>query len=94
MDKETLKMFSEMLDSKLEAIEDRLNGIDNRLDKSTMLLEDLSGKVETMAEVQKLHMEQNENTHIDIVKSFSEKIEVIELAVKNTSMDVKEIKMV
>ena len=114
MDKETLKMFSELLDSKLGtlenklddklgalenrldskfgALENRLDGLDNRLDKNTMLLENLTSKVETMAEVQKSHMEQNEKAHNDIVKSFSEKIEVIELAVKDTSKDVKEIK--
>ncbi|MGV8983079.1 hypothetical protein [Clostridium sp.] len=118
MDKETMEMFSKMLDSKLGALENTLDSklgalenrldsklgalenrldsklvaMDNRLDKNTMLLEDLTSKVETMAEVQKLHMEQNEKAHNDIMKNFSEKIEVIELAIKDTSKDVKEIK--
>lgn len=107
VDKETLKMFSELLDSKLGTLENKLDdklgalenrldskfgALENRLDKNTMLLENLTSKVETMAEVQKSHMEQNEKAHNDIVKSFSEKIEVIELAIKDTSKDVKEIK--
>ena len=107
VDKETLKIFSELLDSKLGTLEnrlddklgalenrldDKLGALENRLDKNTMLLENLTSKVETMAEVQKSHMEQNEKAHNDIVKNIYEKIEVIELATKDTSMDVKEIK--
>jgi hypothetical protein len=48
-------MFGIILDSKLGALENRMNA---KLDKNTMLLENLTGKVETMAEVQKSHMEQ------------------------------------
>ncbi|MBZ9689229.1 hypothetical protein G9F72_023310 [Clostridium estertheticum] len=67
MDEETMKMFSGILDSKLGALENRLNSklgtLENKLDKNTMLLKNLTSKVETMAEVQKLHMEQNEKAH-------------------------------
>jgi prophage DNA circulation protein len=99
MDKETLKMFSELLDSKLGALENRLddkigaleNRLDAKLDKNTMLLENLTSKVETIAEVQKSYMEQNEKAHNEMVKILNEKIDVIELAVKDTSNDVKEI---
>ena len=74
MDKETLKMFSELLDSKLGDLENRLDSklgdlenrldsklgnLEKKLDKNTMLLENLTVKVETIAEVQKSHMEQN-----------------------------------
>jgi len=122
MDKETMEMFSKMLDSKLGALEKTFdskfgalektfdskfgslentldsklgaleNRIDTKLNKNTMLLENLTSKVETMAEVQKSHMEQNDKAHNDIAKNFSEKIDVIELAIKDTSKDVKEIK--
>ena len=100
MDKETLKMFSELLDSKLGDLENRLDGklgalekrLDVKLDKNTMLLENLTVKVETIAEIQKSHMEQNEKAHNDMINSFNDKIDVIELAVKDTSRDVKEIK--
>ena len=103
MDKETLEMFSELLDNKLGAFENRIENkfkildskigaLDTKSDKNTMLLENLTSKVETMAEVQKSHMEQNEKANNDIVKTIGEKIEVIELAIKDTSNDVKEIK--
>lgn len=96
MDKETLEMFSELLDNKLGALESRIDNrfstLDTKLDKNIMLLENLKSKVETMAEVQKSHMEQNEKAHNDIVKTIGEKIEVMELAIKETLNDVKEIK--
>ena len=53
MDKETLKMFSELLDEKLGALE-------NRLDKEASLLNNLASEVETIAEAQKSHMGQGE----------------------------------
>jgi hypothetical protein len=129
MDKETLKMFSELLDSKLgelenrldsklgelenrlddklESLENRLEGklgtlekrLDDKLDKNTMLLdkntillENLTVKVETIAEIQKSHMEQDEKAHNDMINKFNCKIDLIELAIKDTSKDVKEIK--
>jgi hypothetical protein len=111
MDKETLKMFSELLDSKLGDLENRLDGklgdlenrldgklgdlkksLDVKLDKNTMLLENLTSKVEIIAEVQRSHMNENEKAHNDIVTRLTERIDVIELAVKDTSKDVKEIK--
>ena len=51
MDKETLEMVRELIDSKLGALE-------NRLDKETKLLETLTSKVETIAKVEKTHIEQ------------------------------------
>jgi hypothetical protein len=111
MDKETLRMFSELLDSKLGDLENRLDSklgalekrldsklgdlekrLDNKLDKNTILLENLTVKVETIAEIQKSHMEQDEKAHNDMINNFSGKIDLIELAIKDTSKDVKEIK--
>lgn len=50
MDKETLKMVSELLDNKLGALE-------NKVDKEAKLLETLTSKVETIAKVEKTHIE-------------------------------------
>jgi chromosome segregation ATPase len=82
----------------LNVVKEDVNGLKEdakslnvKVDKNTMLLEDLKSKVETIAEVQKSHLEQNEKAHNEIVKNLNEKIDVIELAVKDTSNDVKEI---
>lgn len=100
MDKETLKMFSELLDSKLGDLENRLDSklgalekrLEYKLDKNTTLLENLKVKVESIEEIQKLHMAQNQKEHNDIINSFSDKIDVIDFYVKDTSKDVKENK--
>ncbi|WP_291641921.1 hypothetical protein [Clostridium sp.] len=89
------KMYSEVIGIRqdLTSVKEDVKGLNIKVDKNTMLLENLTTKSETIAEVQKSHMEQNENAHKDLVKNLmSEKIEVIELAVKDTSKDVKEIK--
>lgn len=88
MDEETLKMFSELLDSKLGALENRL---DVKLDKNTMLLENLTSKVETIAKLQKLHMEQNEKALNEISKNLNKRIDAMEVAIKYTSEGVEEI---
>ncbi len=69
-----------------------LKKMDSKIDKNTLLLEDLTTKVKTIAEVQKSHMEQNEKAHNEISKPLAEKIDVVELAVKDTSKDMKELK--
>jgi len=133
VDKETLKMFSELLDSKLGSLENRIdeklgtlenrldeklgtlenrlddklgalenrlddklgaleNRLDNKLHKNTVLLENLTSKLEVVAEVQISHMGQNEKAHDDIVENIGKKTDVLELAIKDTSSDVKEIK--
>jgi gas vesicle protein len=96
------KMYSEVMGirqdltsvkGELSSVKEDVKGLNIKVDKNTMLLENLTTKSETIAEVQKSHMEQNENAHKDLMKNLiSEKIEVIELAVKDTSKDVKEIK--
>ena len=63
-----------------------------KVDKNTLLIEDLTIKVESIAEVQKSYMNQNEKDHNDIVENINEKIDILELSTKATSKDVKEIK--
>ena len=76
----------------VKGLKEEVKSLNVKVDKNTVLLENLTSKVETIAEVQKSHMEQDEKAHSDIVKNLTEKIDVIELAVKDTSNDVKEIK--
>ena len=111
MDKETLKMFSELLDSKLGELENRLDNklgdlenvldsklgdlgkrLDVKLDKNTMLLENLTSKVEIIAEMQKSHINEDEKAQNDIVTRLTERIDAMDLAIKDISNDVKEFK--
>ena len=84
MNKDDLKAIAELLDSKLNPMKKQLN-------KNTLTLEEVKSDIKTIAEVQKSHMKQNEKAHDEIVKPLNEKLNVIELAVKDTSKNVKDI---
>jgi hypothetical protein len=67
------KMYSELstfktdVTTEFKGIRQDLKGLNIKVDKNTMLLENLTAKSEIISEVQKSHMEQNENAHKDIV---------------------------
>jgi hypothetical protein len=95
------KIYSEVqLHSKrLDSIDGRLDSVDSRLDKlenevknNTIKLEVVDKKLETLSEIQKSYMEQNERQHAEIIIPMKESINVIELAAKNTSRDMLEMK--
>ncbi|MFL0198288.1 hypothetical protein ACJDU8_22385 [Clostridium sp. WILCCON 0269] len=95
------KMFDllEKIYSEVQSHSKRLDGLDQKFDslesevkKNSITLEGVQSDIKTMAEVQKSHMQQNEKAHRDIVKPLSEKVDVIELAVKDISKDTKELK--
>jgi phosphoenolpyruvate-protein kinase (PTS system EI component) len=107
MDKETLKMFGELLGSKLSELENRLGSkledlenrldsklgaMEKKLDKNTMLLEDLTSKVDIIAEMQKSHMDVDEKAEDDLVTRLTERIDAMDLAIRDNSNDVKEFK--
>lgn len=84
LDKEVKDILVKLLEG-----QDRLAG---EVKKNSVKLESIEKKIDIIAEVQKSHMEQNEKAHNEIIKPLSEKVSVIELAVKDTSKDMKELK--
>lgn len=98
MDTEILELLKLMqsdingMKNDIKTINSKIEVMDSKIDKNTLMLENLTKKVEVVAEVQKSHMEQNEKLHKETNKLLSDKIDIIELAVKDTSKDVKEIK--
>lgn len=85
------KMYSDM-NTRFDRIEVRLDSVESEVKKNSIKLESIEKKIDIMSEVQKSHMDQNEKEHNEVVKPLSEKVDVIELAVKDTSKDVKDIK--
>lgn len=84
LDKEILELLKNM--------QTDFKKMDSKIDKNTLMLETLNTKVETIAEVQENHMKQTEKAQNEIVNKVNEKIEIVELAVKDTSKDMKELK--
>lgn len=80
------------MDSRLDKVDSRLDKMDGKIDKNAVMLEKLDTNVKIIAEVQKAHIEQDKKKHVEIIKPLSEKVDVIELAVKDISKEVKELK--
>ncbi|AKN34258.1 hypothetical protein Ccar_25875 (plasmid) [Clostridium carboxidivorans P7] len=66
--------------------------LESEVKKNSIKLESIETKLNTIAEIQKAHMDQNEKAHTEVIKPLSEKVDVIELAVKDTSKDMQELK--
>ena len=66
--------------------------MDIKIDKNTIILEDLRAKLETAAEVQQAHMEQNERQSTVTMRTINDRSSLVETAVQKTSEDIGEIK--
>ncbi len=99
--KEGIKVISarlERVEDRLEKVEDRLEKVEDRLEKvesktgaNTLLLEDANKKLQILAEVQSSFQEQLGRAKDREGRSLTDRLEVIELAVKDTSQGVKDI---
>lgn len=105
MDREVLELLKSMqndiksINGKINNLSDgqndlknKVGSLENEVQKNSIKLESIENKIDTIAEVQKNHMDQNEKAHKEIIKPLDEKVDVIGLAVKNTSKDMKELK--
>lgn len=82
----------EKLTSEVGSLKGEVGSLKGEVQKNSIKLESIEKKIDIIAEMQTAHKEQNEKAHNEIIKPLDEKISVIELAVKDTSRDVKELK--
>jgi chromosome segregation ATPase len=80
------------INNRFDKIDNRLDKIDNRLNKIELVQEEIKTKVITLGELHQAHEEQQGRLFGHIDNIVSEKIDVIETAVKSVSKDTKEIK--
>lgn len=71
------------VNTKIDIIENRMDGLGGEVKKNSIKLEDIEKKVYTIAEVQQNHIKQNENNHIEIVEILTDKIDLTQSAMKN-----------
>lgn len=76
---------------RLDNVDKRLDSIGNDIKKSFIRLESLENKIQTLSEIQKLYIEQNDKQHIKIIIPIKESTDVIELAVKSISKDILDL---
>ena len=80
------------MDANIEKMDAKIGSIEAKVDKNTIMLEDLTKKVQLIAEVQTSHKEQNERQTENVMESIGNRSGLIETAVTNVSKDTKEIK--
>lgn len=98
MDEEIKNILTKLLEgqdrltSEIGSLKGEVGNLKSEVQKNSIKLESIEKKIDIIAEVQTAHKEQNEKAHNEIIKPLGEKISIIELAVKDTSKDVKELK--
>jgi len=74
------KMYGEMQEGFKE--------LDSKIGNNTIILEEVRTNIKTIAEVQDNHIKQNESQHMEMMELTNEKVDIIELAVKNLARDI------
>jgi uncharacterized phage infection (PIP) family protein YhgE len=80
------------IDTRFDKVDARLDKVDSRLDKLELGQETIVKKLDTLAEIQKAHTEQNERQFRELEDKNSGRFTIIEASLKRVSGDVKEIK--
>jgi hypothetical protein len=86
------KLYSEFTQFKNDVNEFRTDmnefktDITDKVNKNSIILEDLQSKIQEMAEIQESHYIENQKHHQEIVEILTEKITTVELAVKNSNI--------
>lgn len=79
------------MQSDMKKTNEKLENVENKTDKNTILLEDLNKKVRIIAEVSSSLNEQIEREKDKDGKSLKDRLNIIELAVTDTSSRVKDV---
>lgn len=82
------KMYGEMQGMKTE-MQEGFKRLDLKIDKNTVIIEEIETNVKAIAEVQDNHIKQNEKQHIEMMEITNEKVDIVELAVKNLAKDIQ-----
>jgi len=79
------------MQSEMKKTNEKLENVENKTDKNTILLEDLNKKVQIIAEVSYSLTEQIDREKDKDGKSLKDRLNIIELAVTDTSSRVKDV---
>ena len=104
MDREALEILRTMQDSintmqgniastqsDIKEMNQKLERVESKTDKNTLMLEEVNRKVEVVVEVQSSFIEQIERDKEKGEKSLTDRLDVIELAITDTSSRVKNV---
>ena len=88
------KMYAEMLEMKgdISGIKGDVSSLKSDVTKNSLLLEKLDSNVRLLAEGQESFRDQIGRSTTEDKRSISDRLDIVELAIKSTSSDVKFIK--
>lgn len=95
LDKQDIEVIKELLQPINDKLKELQTGQDEHttlLNKHTIILENMDKKLNTVIEGQQAQAEQNSRQFEKLEKNITDKIDVTQLAVKDTSKDVKDLK--
>ena len=87
------KIYSEVTSMKSEIVDmkSEVSTLNKKVDKNSLLLEKVDSNVKTLAEVQSAFSEQLDRAKDKDGKTLGERLDVIELAVRNTSQTLANV---
>ena len=87
------KIYSEVTSMKSEIVDmkSEVSTLNKKVDKNSLLLEKVDSNVKTLAEVQSAFSEQLDRAKDKNGKTLGERLDVIELAVRNTSQTLANV---
>ncbi len=74
-------------DKRFEQIDKRFESLEAKVDKNTILLENMNDKIKIIAEVQQNHFEMNERQHQNMMKEYNEQYSLLKLVLNYTIPD-------
>lgn len=90
-DIKTMQDDMKSVKGELKGINVRLDNVEGKTDKNSLMLENLNKKIEVVAEVQTSFKEQLDRTTDKNGKTLSDRLNVIEMSVTDTSSRVKDV---
>ncbi|MBC2397034.1 hypothetical protein HGG79_04455 [Clostridium tetanomorphum] len=90
-DMKSMQSDMKSIQGDIKKLDSKVENVENNTDKNTLLLEELNKKVKVVGEVQTSFAEQLNREKGKEEKSLDDRLEVIELAIKDTSSRVKEV---
>lgn len=90
-DIKTMQDDMKSVKGELKGINVRLDNVEGKTDKNSLMLENLNKKIEVVAEVQTSFKEQLDRTTDKNGKTLSDRFNVIEMSVTDTSSRVKDV---
>lgn len=89
---EKIESVETVLNEKFNELDGKFNELDGKVTKNSIQIEAIQSNIETIIEVQRAHMEQNERDHKNIMEHIDTKTDFLENVLKRHSEEITTLK--